>query len=275
MTFNNIVNNIDSLPPLSDAANIVQSLYSSGVENIDVKRLIKIIESDAMLSANILKIINAPFFGMRNKITSIARAIPLIGARRIEMLVVNYAIREHVKADPSIYGFNNLQFNEICRLQSALLLQWYSKINLKDAQYLTSLALMMESGKLILAKEVIESDYVGEFRKYFNECENIQEFEKSLIGTTSYYLTALLFQHWNLDEKYIRVLKALDSDNEDDLQILFYANIIEIIRVSINVKDILSDTAISNASVLVKELGMDDEIFIAVANEIKENYLKL
>jgi len=275
MTFNNIVNNIDSLPPLSDAANIVQSLYSSGVENIDVKRLIKIIESDAMLSANILKTINAPFFGMRNKITSIARAIPLIGARRIEMLVVNYAIREHVKADPSIYGFNNLQFNEICRLQSALLLQWYSKINLKDAQYLTSLALMMESGKLILAKEVIESDYVGEFRKYFNECENIQEFEKSLIGTTSYYLTALLFQHWNLDEKYIRVLKALDSDNEDDLQILFYANIIEIIRVSINVKDILSDTAISNASVLVKELGMDDEIFIAVANEIKENYLKL
>ncbi len=275
MTFNNIVNNIDSLPPLSDAANIVQSLYSSGVENIDVKRLIKIIESDAMLSANILKTINAPFFGMRNKITSIARAIPLIGARRIEMLVVNYAIREHVKADPSIYGFNNLQFNEICHLQSALLLQWYSKINLKDAQYLTSLALMMESGKLILAKEVIESDYVGEFRKYFNECENIQEFEKSLIGTTSYYLSALLFEHWNLDEKYIRVLKALDSDNEDDLQILLYANIIEIIRVSINIKDILSDTAISNASVLVKELGMDDEMFVAVANEIKENYLKL
>ncbi len=274
MTFNHIVNGIDSLPPLSDAANIVQSLYSSGVENIDVKRLIKIIESDAMLSANILKTINAPFFGMRNKITSIARAIPLIGARRIEMLVVNYAIREHVKADPSIYGFNNLQFNEICHLQSALLLQWYSKINVKDAQYLTSLALMMESGKLILAKEVIESDYVGEFRKHFNECKNIQEFEKSLIGTTSYYLSALLFQHWNLDEKYIRVLKALDSDNEDDLQILFYANIIEIIRVSINVKDILSDTAISNASVLVKELGMDDEIFIAVANEIKENYLK-
>ena len=275
MTFNNIVNNIDSLPPLSDAANIVQSLYSSGVENIDVKRLIKIIESDAMLSANILKTINAPFFGMRNKITSIARAIPLIGARRIEMLVVNYAIREHVKADPSIYGFNNLQFNEICHLQSALLLQWYSKINLKDAQYLTSLALMMESGKLILAKEVIESDYVGEFRKYFNECENIQEFEKSLIGTTSYYLSALLFEHWNLDEKYIRVLKALDSDNEDDLQILLYANIIEIIRVSINIKDILSDTAINNASVLVKELGMDDEMFVAVANEIKENYLKL
>jgi len=273
MTFNNIINDIDSLPPLSDAANIVQSLYNSGIENIDVHRLTKVIESDAMLSANILKTINAPYFGLRNKITSTERAIPLIGTRRIQMLVINYAIKENIKADPSVYGFNNLQFNELCQLQSALLFQWYSHINLKDAQYLTSLALMMESGKLILAKEVIQSAYVGEFRKYFNECENVQEFEKSLIGMTSYALSALLFKHWNLDEKYIKVLMALDSDSEDDLQISYYANIINIIRVSINVKDILSDTAISNAALLVKEMGMDDELFTNIAKSMKEEYL--
>jgi HD-like signal output (HDOD) protein len=275
MTFNNIVDNIDSLPPLSDAANIVQSLYNSGVENIDVKRLIKVIESDAMLSANILKTINAPYFGMRNKITSIVRAIPLIGTRRIQMLVINYAMRENIKADPSVYGFNNLQFNELCQLQSALLFQWYSKVNLEDAQYLSSLALMMESGKLILAKEVIQSAYIGEFRKYFNECGNIQEFEKSLIGITSYTLSALLFKHWNLDEKYIKILKALDSDSEDDLQISYYANIINIIRTSINVKDILSDMAINNAALLVKDMGMDDKLFINIAKNMREKYLEL
>lgn len=275
MTFDNIIKNIDSLPPLSDAANIVQSLYHSGVENIDVKRLTKVIESDAMLSANILKTINAPYFGMRNKVTSIARAIPLIGTRRIQMLVINYAMRESIKADPSVYGFNNLQFNELCQLQSALLFQWYSKVNLKEAQYLASLALMMESGKLVLAKEVTQSAYVGEFRKDFNECKDIQEFEKNLIGTTSYALSALLFEHWNLDEKYIKVLKELDSQGEEDLQILYYASIINIIRTCINIKDILSDMAISKASSLVKELGMDDELFIDVANNMREKYLEL
>lgn len=275
MTFDNIIKNIDSLPPLSDAANIVQSLYHSGVENIDVKRLTKVIESDAMLSANILKTINAPYFGMRNKITSIARAIPLIGTRRIQMLVINYAMRESIKADPSVYGFNNLQFNELCHLQSALLFQWYSKVNLKEAQYLASLALMMESGKLVLAKEVTQSAYVGEFRKDFNECKDIQEFEKNLIGTTSYALSALLFEHWNLDEKYIKVLQELDSQGEEDLQILYYANIINIIRTSINIKDILSDMAISKASSLVKDLGMDDELFTDTANNMREIYLEL
>ncbi len=275
MTFNNIIKNIDSLPPLSEAANIVQSLYNSGIESIDVKKLIKVIESDAMLSANILKTINSPYFGMRNKITNIARAISLIGTRRIQMLVIHYAMRESIKADPSVYGFNNLQFNELCQLQSALLFQWYSKVNLKEAQYLASLALMMESGKLVIAKEVTQSEYVGEFRKDFNECKNIQEFEKDLIGMTSYTLSALLFEHWHLDEKYIKVLKALDSKDEDDLQILYYANIIDVIRTSINIKDILSDMAINKAAALVKELGMDDELFSDVAKDMREKYLAL
>jgi len=282
MTFKNIIKNIDSLPPLSNAAHVVQKLYASGLENINIKRLIKVIESDAMLAANILKMINMPYYGFRQKIVSISQAVMLVGASRIHMLVINYAISEKLKADPSIYGFSGTQFNDLCQLQSSLMFGWYSKIDMQDAKFLSPLALIIESGKLILAAEVLKSDYVGEFRKGFNECESIEEYEKSIIDTTSYYLTALLFEHWNLEPKYVDILKNLDFPQ--DLKMLkekkkitkkhiICIPALNVIRTAINAKDILSDISIKKASKLVSEMGENGKEFEEVAFALREIYL--
>ncbi|MCW8954090.1 MAG: HDOD domain-containing protein [Sulfurimonas sp.] len=278
MTFERIVKNIDSLPPLSNAANIIQTLYAGGLENLDVSRLIRVIQSDAMLAANILKMINAPYYGFDNRIASVSQAVSLFGTSKIYMLVIHYAISQQLKADPSIYGFTNAQFNDVCNLQSALMLQWYSKVNARDARFLTPLALMMESGKLILANEVIKSDYCGEFRKGFNECENIQEYEMSLIDMTSYHLSALLFEHWNLEPRYVEILKSLDSKEEPEekdpsKKLRSYKKELDVIRTAINVKDILSDNSIKKASSMVNEMGLDAEHFEDVAHKIRKSYI--
>ena len=294
MSIESIINNINSLPPLSNVAHIVQSLYAGGLENLDVSRLVRVIESDAMLAANILKMINAPFYALRNPVVSVSQAVSLLGADQIHKLVIYYAISEKIKADPSIYGFTNTQFNDLCQLQSSLMLEWYSKVNLKEAKFLSHLALMMESGKLILANEVINSDYCGEFRKGFNECENIQEYEKSLIGTTSYYLTAILFEHWNIEPKYVAILKSLDFTDEEldkiehkdkdveenikESKVLFkgktFKQELEVIRTAINVKDILSHNSIKKASKIVKSMGLYDMDFEEVAYKIRRSYLE-
>jgi HD-like signal output (HDOD) protein len=280
MTFKNIIKNIDSLPPLSNAAHLVQLLYSGGIENLNIKRLVKVIESDAMLAANILKMINSPYYGFKQQISTISQAVTLVGASRIQMLVINYAINEKLKADPSIYGFKNTQFNDLCQLQSSLMFQWYSTINADDAKFLSPLALIMESGKLVLANEVLKSDYVGEFRKGFNECESIEEYEKSIIGTTSYYITAMLFEHWNLEPKYVDILKSLDfppKDEEEKKQEEKKKKVcipaLNVIRKAINVKDILSSSAINTACVLVEDMGQDPDVFKDIALKLREKYL--
>jgi len=278
MTFNHIIKNIDSLPPLSNAAYVVQKLYASGLENINITRLVKVIESDAMLAANILKMINSPYYGLSRRVATISQAVTLLGASRIHMLVINYAINEKLKADPSIYGFTNTQLNELCNLQSSLMFRWYSTINVQVAKFLSSLALIMESGKLILAEEVIASDYTGEFRKGFNECESIQEYEKSVINTTSYYLTALLFEHWKLEPTYVKLLKSLDFQEKEKQPVnkvkKAYMNALDVVRTSINLKDILSDAGIEKASLIVAEMGHDQKVFKDIAVNLRETYLE-
>jgi len=274
-TLHKIIKNIDSLAPLSDTANLVHALYTSKNDDGNLRKLVRIIESDALLTANILKMINSAYYGFRNKINSITQAVMLFGTHKIYALVIKYAMFENLKTNTTdVYGFTSAQFNDLCHLQHSFVIQWYSKISLRDAQFASSLALIMETGKLVLANEVSKSSYVGEFRKMFNECENIEEFEKSIIGNTSYYLSALLFEHWNLDPKYVSILKALDSDEECDFyKAKDFINILKVTRIVINLKDILSDDAIRKASWIVREMNLSVVDFEQVAYRVRDKYL--
>jgi HD-like signal output (HDOD) protein len=277
MTYEDLVKNIDEMPALSKVAMVIQGLYANGAHSVDVRKLIRMIEADVMLTANILKTINSPYFGFSSRIASISQAVTLLGTQQIYSLVIHYAISQHLRADTTIYGFNNAQFNEMCILQSSLMMQWYAKIDLHDTHILTSLALIMESGKIIVSKELMGSDYREEYRKGFLACEDIPKFEQEFLSTTSYYLSALLFEHWNLTPIYSIVLKNLDKeeseyDEEVDAIIAQYIKAIDVVRTAINLKEVLTDDSIKKASKKVAQMGLSGEDFETVANRIRKKY---
>ena len=144
MNFKNIVADLKSLPPLSNIAFEIQEIYSKGAKNLDIIKLVRVIEEDAVLTANILRMINAPIYGFSRKIASISQAVTLFGTDEIYGLVLKYAIQERIKADTKIYGIDSSKFNDVCHLQSTLMMQWYSKIDLRHAQFMSPLALIME-----------------------------------------------------------------------------------------------------------------------------------
>ena len=277
MTYEDLVKNIDDMPPLSKVAMVIQGLYAHGARNVDVRKLIRMVEADVMLTANILKTINSPYYGFKSRISSISQAVTLLGTQQIYSLVIHYAISQHLTADTTIYGFNNAQFNEMCILQSSLMMQWYAKIDLHDTHILTSLALIMESGKIIISKELLGSDYREEYRKGFLSCENIPKFEQEFLSTTSYYLSALLFEHWNLTPIYSIVLKNLDKeeseyDEEVDAIMAQYIKAIDVIRTAVNLKEVLTDESIKKAATKVSQMGLSGEDFEVVANRIRKKY---
>ena len=277
MTYEDLVKNIDDMPPLSKVAMVIQGLYAHGARNVDVRKLIRMVEADVMLTANILKTINSPYYGFKSRISSISQAVTLLGTQQIYSLVIHYAISQHLTADTTIYGFNNAQFNEMCILQSSLMMQWYAKIDLHDTHILTSLALIMESGKIVISKELLGSDYREEYRKGFLACENIPKFEQEFLSTTSYYLSALLFEHWNLTPIYSIVLKNLDKeeseyDEEVDAIMAQYIKAIDVIRTAVNLKEVLTDESIKKAATKVSQMGLSGEDFEVVANRIRKKY---
>lgn len=275
MTFKHIITELESLPPLSNTPFIIQQIYSVGVQNIDILKLVKVIENDAVLAANILRMINAPIYGFSTKIASISQAVTLFGTDEIYGLVLKYAVDEQLKADTDIYGVNNKEFNDICQLQSKLMLQWYSKIDIRHAQFLAPLALIMESGKLVLANEVMKSSYIKKFAFGYKNTKYVAEFEHSLLGTTTYYLSGLLFEYWKLEPLYVEILKGLDFEDNYSPKIASFIDSLDVIRTAVNPKDILTKNSIQEAAQLVEDIGLDPEHFVKIASRVREQYNKV
>ena len=154
------------------------------------------------------------------------------------------------------------------------MMQWYSKIDLRHAQFLAPLALIMEVGKLIFAKYIEDIEGTKEFKIGLRECENIEEYEHSLVGTTSYYLSALLFEHWNLEPLYVDMLKGLDFEQEDGFKMEYYINTLDVVRTAINVKEVLTDKSVEKACLLVEDMDLDSDHFRNIALRVKEHYEK-
>lgn len=275
MIYEELVKTIESLPPLSDTTELVKKLYAEGAENVDIIKLVRIIESDALLAANILKLINAPIYGFSTKIASVSQAVSLFGTQTVYGLVIKYSTNEQIIANTEAYNITPKEFNDMCHAQSALMLQWYSKIDLRHAQFLAPLALIMESGKLISADEIRKESKISEFKKGLKKCEMIEEYENEILSTTSYYVSGLLFEHWNLEPLYVTMLKNLDFEEyhtSDKME--YYINTLDVIRTAVNVKEILTDKSIERAAIIVEKLDLDPEHFIKVAYRVRKAYLK-
>ena len=274
MNFNSIVKHIESLPALSDTTQIVRRLYQDGGENVDVNKLIIAIENDALLTANILKMINAPFYGLSKQISSVSQAVTLFGTQLIYGLVVRYSIESLVIANLRPYCITNSKFNDICQMQSALVYQWYAQIDVKNAQYLAPLALIMESGKLVVSQEIVKKSNIKEFNKGIKEAEEIKEYEDSVFGTSSYYVSGLLFEHWNLDANYVNLLKGLDYEYDGASKIAYFVDILDIVKTAVNVKNIFTQKSISDAAEIVADIGLNVDDFMEVCEHIHQNYLQ-
>jgi len=272
--FQSLVNRIDTLPPLSDSAQKILNLYAEheNDDDIDVRKLTRYIENDTLLTANILGMINDPKFGFNNKITSVGQAITLFGTRILKGFVLSIVIKNQLKANMSVYGISNEKFNDMGHLQSALLFQWYMGIDMKRAQVLVPLALIMETGKVIFAQEMESSDYGHLFTEELFHAKSMQEIEDKYSGTTSYFIGGILFEHWNFTKRYSDLMKSLDYDDDSLSVDPLDLNIIDVVRTAINIKGFITKENLDKALELVRELNLDEAGFMKAALRIKNAY---
>lgn len=259
MNYENIIKSIETLAPLSDALIKIQNLFNVDKEELDINALVKLIESDTVLTINILKMANSPLYGFSNKISSVMQAVTLFGIMQIYAFIMSYSVHENIKANTEIYGLSNKKFNDICTIQSALLLQWYSCIDIEDARFLAPLALIMETGKLVVSNS-------------FDPSNDILEDEREFLNVSSYEISSKVFAHWYMEPLYIRILKDLNEDSISE-KIQGARTILKIIITAVNIESLLTKDSVLKACKLVKDMGEDPNLFAKTALTVKKAYV--
>ena len=268
MSIQSIVHKIQSLPPLPESVQKIQKLYASG--DPDIAKLVKIIESDPMLTSDVLANANSPLYGFSKKIISVNQAITLFGTSNIRSVVLATSTQKNFVLNFSPYGINNAQYSQMCNLQSVLMFQWYMSVDIQKAKVLIPLIFLSEMGKILIAQDMLSSVYLSEFKKAIKETDDISKVEYHYAMTTTYALNAMLYKHWNFDDMFIEIVEYLDNPSDEKAYLKEFANAIKVINTAVNVNALLTDKSIEKATKLAESFGYDATRFEKTAKRVQQ-----
>ncbi|MFW2579025.1 HDOD domain-containing protein [Aliarcobacter butzleri] len=241
----NILNKIDSLPPLPKTIIEVEEFRKK--PNKEIADLLKIIEKDALIVSTLLKISNSAMFGFRSRVETPARAVSLLGINFTISIAIAGTVQNLLKSDLEPYGVNVNDFMKASNTASILANLWFSKIDLALKEKIVLPALLQETGKFILADYIKQENLSETFRGKVDSGELIEDVERNLLGITTSQVTAQIFRHWKLSDKLVNMIENVDNISNVSDEYKKQTQILEVIKTAAYIKNPLSDENVKKA----------------------------
>lgn len=266
-----ILKKIKALPPLDNTVINIQKVCTN--KNSSLSDLVKIVEGDPMLTANILKSSNSPLYGFSREIKNISHAVSLFGMATVRGFALSSAIKKNIKIDLSPYNLTGAKFLEISLAQSALMFNWYMKVDREMLDILVPASFMMEVGKIIIANEVLEKNMGKKFLEAFKKIDTLSEIsilEKESVGFSSEVITAKIFEQWNLESELVEAIRYSSSPQNANEHIYPFSLALFVVKNCVNIFSQFGDGDITSSLELLAQNNLDQKIFLNVVEKIKQ-----
>lgn len=192
-----LIKRIDDLPVIPPVA--IQALTQSMNDDIDLNALGKIIESDPVLTARVLRLVNNVQAGFRERITSTKQAIALAGLSQVRCALLGVMFSDYL-ADPTSDLYIQSRQLWSHSLLSALIAEAISqkiRPSLKEKAFVG--ALLHDIGKMVIIDIFPESHQkIEDLRQKQNL--HILEAEQAVLDTNHCIIGKLLAAQWGLPQ---------------------------------------------------------------------------
>ena len=266
----NITERIKTLPPLPKSFHEISEICTN--KNGTINQLTKAIEADPMLVANLLKVANSPLYSFRREIKSVLQAISLFGMSTTRALTTDISIKKLLNIDIEPYGIMPEDFVQVSVLQSRLMKEWYGEIDSKKLDTLFLSALLQETGKILIADEIVKEDEVMPFKFEIETTANIAQVEKSFVGTTTSEVTSKIFEHWGFDKTIVESIRHADNYEYAPEDIKEYSIALRVVKTAVPVNAPLGERSVIIALNLIEKEGYSEAVFAGAVEKVIENY---
>ena len=254
-----LLKNIESIPPLPESVQEVERIYQDKNSTIDDMK--KAIEKDPILTANIFRIVNSPMYGLKNTVSSIQQALSLLGKDAVRTFVLSSAVDSNFEIDLSPYDMTKEQFMNACNTQLALCINWLIRYKSKQLSKLAPAAFLVDLGRVVIAKTLIDDDKVDVISKALAEGEDIAAAEKIACGAQTTDVTATLFHAWNIDPDIIHTIRYSDDPDGTYEQERELAAELKVIRETVMPNGEITEASIATAKETIEEFDLDLETY--------------
>ena len=261
-----LIENIESLPALPKSVQKLENFRRQ--ENQSIDELIKIIEIDPIIIANILKVVNSALFGFRSNIETISRAINLLGINFTISIALGSIVQSAIKTNLSAYNVSCDDFIYTAILSNKILNTWLSSIDFDLKEELLIPCFLQEIGKFVISDCIEKENKIEEFQKDLT-LANISFMEEKYTGYSCPRITANIFKHWGLSPNLIFSIAFVGNLENCPKEYLKKAQILEIIKTITNIQNPLTDDMIHTAIQKVSDYGFSVEHFINSIDAIK------
>lgn len=200
-----ITSKIKSLPPLSV---IVQKLLEV-IKDDDSSAgdVSKVLSTDQALAAKVLKLVNSSFYGLPRKISTISRAVVILGYSAVRNLALGLSMYDTLKGMKKDTEWESFWEHSI--YVAAGCEEIASHIGYKDPEEAFVAGLMHDIGIL-----VINITFPDKFKTFYNQgLYDYAEQERELFGMTHNEAGIRLLEHWKLPENLCRTARFHHSFN--------------------------------------------------------------
>jgi putative nucleotidyltransferase with HDIG domain len=199
-----IVRRLESLPTMPTVAAKIFKIFTEG--NPDLDEVIKLIETDQSITMKILKLVNSAYFGLPSPISSIKKAVLMLGSSEVRCVLLSVTVSESLIKSLREKGSNKQDELWKHSLACAVCAEMISRKtcpNLKAEAFVGGL--LHDVGKLILLE--CFPDKTKQVRIRHNE-QGISwsQAEQDILGIDHATVGKWLAEKWNLPQIFIQAI---------------------------------------------------------------------
>lgn len=198
-----ILHKSDLIPPLPDF--VVRLLTLLNQQETEPRHLEQHLQSDQVLVAKMLAMVNSPFYGVNRSIRTIKDAVMVLGFRGVRSLVLATSTAKFLQRDYTCYGHDQkgLWSHAACVGAGAKFLAKTCKLGAEIAEQMFVAGLLHDIGKLLLVGYLADG-----LRQTPTHADSTVELEQKLVGIDHTEAGALVLAKWNLSTELQDTIKA-------------------------------------------------------------------
>jgi HD-like signal output (HDOD) protein len=231
--------------------------------------MVKILEKDPLLTADILKAANSPLYGFSREINAISQAVGLFGMGTVRGFALASIVKKSFSLDLSPYGINNDMFSALSKKQHALVTSWCIRKENSLLGVLSPAAFLVEIGKVLIAQQIIADGKQKEFRDALAELGDVEAAERQVIGVDTPEVSATIFSQWKFEEGLVDVIGNCMSPEKAEDEDKRAAAILMAVRVAVPINGVVTDASIEAAKEVISKYDLNLETFETSIENIK------
>lgn len=199
-----IIDRVDSIRPLPDTALKLMNVMSDPRSTLD--NIVDTIKYDQVVTGQVLKLCNSPYFGVSRKVTSLNDAMLCLGTVKVLQLVMSVHTNNMLASQQRGYGLEPgvlWKHSVAVALASSLFAQ---RLRLSDASLVFTAGLLHDIGKVIL-NEYVAEDFAEIVRRVTDQHISFVEAEHQVLGFSHEEVGAMIAEKWKLPPAIVRCIR--------------------------------------------------------------------